>query len=252
MSPHQGNTANPSAGYDANRYAPTSVAVLLLLPESSARAFAVASALGRFLDQQGTSERVRSGKEASGTRIDQHRLTIVLEALAIQERQWRRYVADWERRFTAHRCGQRRVFLFARALPQTCAGCDADVIYDHVPSSPRPKHGAGFAANGRTTTGPTVVLRPKSGAVTTATAAQERPLTRTDVPHHETGINGMEVGVDRDEALERFEALERVKALLGATELHSMPAPDIETTLTDVVVGSFIASLIGVQYARIR
>ena len=181
------------SAYDADRYAPTSVAVLLQLPESSARAFAVASALGRILDRQGTSDRVRNGKDAAGTRIDKYRLPVVLDALAISERQWRRYLAGWEAAFTAHRCSKGRVFLFARPLPETCAGCDAEVVYDHVPAPPRPRRGRGF---GRSTSASVAVVRPKSGAVTATSVAQERPLTRTDASHLQTGINGMEVGVD--------------------------------------------------------
>lgn len=181
------------SAYDADRYAPTSVAVLLQLPESSARAFAVASALGRILDQQGTSDRVRNGKDAAGTRIDKYRLPVVLDALAISERQWRRYLAGWEAAFTAHRCGKGRVFLFARPLPEMCSGCDTEVIYDHVPAPPRPRRGRGF---GRSASASVAVVRPKSGAVTATSVAQERPLSRTDASHHQTGINGMEVGVE--------------------------------------------------------
>lgn len=207
-------------GYDPDRYAPTSVAVLLQLPESSARAFAVASALGRILDLQGTSERVRNGKEASGTRIDRYRLPDVLEALAISDRQWRRYIAGWERDYTAHRCGGGRVFLFAKSLPETCAECGTEIVYDHAPSSPRRKRGAGFAGNGRTTATQADALRPKSGAGTSASPAQERPHTRTDATHHETGINGMEVGVP---GLEEQEALARVQEALGAVIEKTAP-----------------------------
>ena len=39
------------------------------------------------------------------------------------------------------------------------------------------------------------------------------------------------------------EAMERVKTILGAVEMHTTPTPDIETTLTDLVVAQFMASL---------
>ena len=163
-----------TATYDADRYAPTSVAVLLQLPESSTRAFLVASALGRILDTKGTSERVRNGKSAAGTRIDKARLPVVLEVLAISDRQWLRYVAEWVGRYTAHRCGQGRLFLFARKLPEFCAGCGDEVIYDHSPPSPRPNRGPGF---GRDASVVTDVVRPQSGAVASASPAQLRPLS---------------------------------------------------------------------------
>ena len=37
--------------------------------------------------------------------------------------------------------------------------------------------------------------------------------------------------------------MERVKTILGAVEMHTTPALDIETTLTDLVVAQFMASL---------
>ena len=45
------------------------------------------------------------------------------------------------------------------------------------------------------------------------------------------------------ESAEEQEAMERLKTILGAVEMHTTPTPEIETTLTDLVVAQFMASL---------
>jgi hypothetical protein len=183
---------------------------MLRLPECNARNFVVASALGRFLDREGTSKSIRTGKDASGTLIDKGRLPIVLEALGIGERRWRQLRDDWVERYLAHKCGgarSERVFLFARPMPSECAACGSEIEYDHIPPKPRSDRGPGFGANGSdasegeanangsTTSGPTEVVLPANGTITSGGVALSLPPTRTNATHHEDGIYGMEVGV---------------------------------------------------------
>jgi hypothetical protein len=198
--------------FDPERYSPVSVAVWQRLPESSARAFAIGTALGRLLDAQGTSDRLRNGKEAACSLIRRERLPVVLAALGdLSPRQWRRYVTEWQLLYVAHKCSRGVVALFTRPLLWACPACKAEIVYDHPEPSSRRNRGPGFASNGPDTTAGADVRRPLSGAGTTATVAQERPFVSTDAPHQESGINGMEVGVS-SEVLEVI-GTERVRGL---------------------------------------
>lgn len=123
--------------FDPDRYSPVSVAVYMRLPESSARAFAITSGLGRWLDRNGTPNTLKSGKDASGALVSRQRLPVVLAALAVDgeplsTRQWRRYARAWEDEYVAHRCERGVVFLFARPLMNPCPACRQEIAYDHA------------------------------------------------------------------------------------------------------------------------
>jgi hypothetical protein len=76
--------------FDPERYSPVRVSLYLRLPESNARSFAIASALGNFLDSDGTTNALRNGRSAIGSRISPTRLPAVLGVLNIHERRWQR------------------------------------------------------------------------------------------------------------------------------------------------------------------
>jgi hypothetical protein len=186
------------------RHSPVSVAVYQRLPEGNAHAFAIASALGRFLDGSGRSDRLRSGGQAACSLVDKRRLRAVLAALGDPDpSQWRRYVRDWVARYVAHRCAPGTVCLFTRPLLDECPACHAEMAFTHVPPSPRVRRGAGFAdRNGSVTPAATGALLPSHGAGTPATPVQELPRVRTDAPHLQTGLLRGEVGMSGSDSQE--------------------------------------------------
>jgi hypothetical protein len=131
--------------FNPNRYSPVSVAVMHQLPEGSARSFMIASALGQFLRLDGSSKRLRSGKDAGGTLITKRHRKFVLQSLEIDESRWRKLVKDWEKRYVAHRCSRGVVFLFAKWLEDECPACHAEILHDSLPPGPHRARGDGFA-----------------------------------------------------------------------------------------------------------
>jgi hypothetical protein len=145
------NVPEQTSLFNPNRYSPVSAAVMFQLPESNARSFMIASALGPWLDIDGTRKQLRSGKEAGGTLIRRRERRVILVALGIDERRWRQLVIDWERRYVAHRCGPGTVFLFAKWLEDECSACHAEILHDGaLPPGPDRARGVGFK-NGTTT-----------------------------------------------------------------------------------------------------
>jgi hypothetical protein len=137
--PEQGSLFNP------NRYSPVSAAVMFQLPESSARSFLIASALGPWLDLDGSNKKLRSGKEAGGTLIRKRERRVILHALGIGEGRWLQLVRDWEKRYVAQRCSPGVVFLFAKWLEDECPACHTEVLHDGaLPPGPDRARGSGF------------------------------------------------------------------------------------------------------------
>jgi hypothetical protein len=62
-----------------DRYSPVRVSVVLHLPESNARSFLVASALGGILDREGTRNSLKSAKDATGVLITKRRERVIGE-----------------------------------------------------------------------------------------------------------------------------------------------------------------------------
>ena len=106
-----------------DRYSPVRVSVLLHLPESNARSFLIASALGSILDGDGTRNSLKSAKEATGVEITKKRRDLIIGELGIDPRRWRRLVNDWERRQIAHRCSPGVVVLFTKPFLPECPAC---------------------------------------------------------------------------------------------------------------------------------
>jgi hypothetical protein len=194
------------AAYDAERYGSMSVATLQRLPDSNAKAFMVAFALGASLNSAGTSEKVRSGKQVSGSLIRKHRLPVVLEALNdLDPSQWRRYVRDWTGRHIAHKCGPREVCLFRLPNLLACPACGVelnDFDLHPIKSEVRKPRGPGFVDRGRNRpTAETGAIVPPDGSIApvswnkrSRSAEQRLPHSSTAAPHRVPGITGKEVG----------------------------------------------------------
>jgi hypothetical protein len=176
--------------FDPTRYSPVSVAVLQWLPDSNARAFVIASALGSIRDLSGSDAPLKSGKGAGGSLITHRRLPAILQACNISSRQWRRYVADWVSRYVAHRCGSGVVFLFAvPPFESGCPACRVPIVVDHIPPSWRHKGRGRNATQGRSRYG------QFGGARTATGAARERPdfEPRSSTPERRV-LQGVEEG----------------------------------------------------------
>jgi hypothetical protein len=143
MSPPEAPTSGQLELIHLDRSSPSSVAVLLRLPEANARSFMVASALGRFCRHDGTFGEVRSIRDIGGSFIGPRQRGRVLQALGIKERRWRKLVTDWESRYVAHRCGPGGVVLFVRPLLDTCPVCNALIEITDTPPNPSARRKTG-------------------------------------------------------------------------------------------------------------
>jgi hypothetical protein len=166
--------SDPPRLFELERYSPVTVAALLRLPESNARAFVVASALGSFRRLDGSSERLQSGKQAAGTLVSRKRKALILAVLDISPQRWRALVSNWMQANLAHRCDRGVVFLFARPLFDECPSCHTELLVDEIPPSPRRERGPGFGGSARTTSGQALVLQ----AVSATSASGGAPLAQ--------------------------------------------------------------------------
>jgi hypothetical protein len=156
---------------DVTRYPPVTVAALQRLPGSSARTFAMAFAIGQWLDMDGSTARLSSGKTAGGSLVDEKRLPDVLEQVGITARTWREYVTEWEANYIGHRCRRGKAFLFSRPLLSSCPACGTRIYVDHPEKSAHLPRGPGFA-NGVIDATPTASSAPLRG---TNSAVQDKP-----------------------------------------------------------------------------
>jgi hypothetical protein len=206
---------------DVTRYPPVTVAALQRLPGSSARTFAMAFAIGQWLDMDGSTARLSSGKTAGGSLVDEKRLPDVLEQVGITARTWREYVTEWEANYIGHRCRRGKAFLFSRPLLSSCPACGTRIYVDHPEKSAHLPRGPGFA-NGVIDATPTASSAPLRG--TNSAVQEDANGTNSAVPEHDPatpgsrGFNGREVGspgsVPSDEAVDLSEVASRE----GSTE----------------------------------
>jgi hypothetical protein len=110
-----------------DRYPPARVAAFLTLPESNARCFAVATALGSYVWPNGSSAAVKSGRDTAGIRVGPRQRGRILEILNIGERRWRQLVDEWESRGVAHRCRSGVVCILVRPWELLCPGCQVEL-----------------------------------------------------------------------------------------------------------------------------
>jgi hypothetical protein len=188
--------------FDPERFSPAHPDVVLRLPESSARAFWLASMLGRFLLADGSSRKPSKAEPAVGTLVTATRRTLVLSELGIGLRRWQKLVADWERRLIAHRCTPGSVFLFAHSTLDECPACHAEILVTERPPSPRRSRGDGFAE--RTDRSPQSELIVRSertrsspqGALDVRSVGTKLPHpSNGSLPRGEVGIQDKEAGV---------------------------------------------------------
>ena len=171
-----------------DRYSAVRVSALLHLPESNARSFLVASALGSILDCDGTTRSLKSAKEATGVLITRKRRDLIIDQLGITPRHWRRLIDSWQRRQIAHRCSSGTVVLFIHAFLVECPACHQPTEVTEIPSRKALPRGQPFGQSGPTTSAKADLLRPLSGADMSAQAAQPRPFLSTKLEHPESRV----------------------------------------------------------------
>jgi hypothetical protein len=169
--------------FNPDRYAPTTVAALLRLPEGNARSFVAASALGRIVRSDGTFGSLRSARDAGGTTIGPRERTRILTTLGIGERRWRQLVDDWERRYIAHRCKGGTVCLFARPMPATCPACHSTISFPAMPPSTTPRR----VQTGSTPAAQPAGVLPSRGTRTAAQGERGLPLSVAEGAHPKSG-----------------------------------------------------------------
>jgi hypothetical protein len=193
--------------FDPARYSPASVAVLMRLPASNARAFVIASALGSIRGEAGHDRPLRSGKDASGTLITSRKLKVILAAIGINRRQWQKHLLDWEARYVAHHCARDAVFLFVSPNPTECPMCHREIEYDHKPppikQSPR---GAAKRTN-RVTEGALIGDFRRRKSAPEGVAAVRQSEREPDTPSKRF-LQGLDSGVGGLAVLEGLEVQE--------------------------------------------
>ena len=197
--------SEPRRPLDPDRYSPVRVSVLRHLPESNARSFMIASALGNILDGDGTRNNVKSAKDATGIVISKKKRDVILGELGIDARRWRRLVSDWERRQVAHRCERGVVTLFTKPFLPECPSCrqPVEATEGQTPSIRSKPRGAAFGEAGRIDPSKRVRSALLSGADRTARAAQIEPFSGTNSEHPNRGV-----AIRDEEGLEEEVALE--------------------------------------------
>jgi hypothetical protein len=201
--------------FDPERFSPAHPDVVLRLPEGSARAFWLASQLGRFIRTDGSSYELKSVAQAAGTLVTVKRRGLVLSELGIGVRRWEQLIKDWEARLIAHRCSPGSVFLFAHSTLDECPACHAELLVTEAPPSPRRDRGEGFAERRDTSPQSEELLRSERTTPSPQAALSLRPTgTKTShlsngyLPRDEVGLRTTTVQIER-ERQRQLEALEK-------------------------------------------
>jgi hypothetical protein len=183
--------------FDPTRYSPVTVDIWQRLPESNARAFAIASALGSFRDASGSSDKLRSGRQARGSVITRKRLSAVRAAIGISDRQWRRYKKEWVQLYVAHECQPGTLTLFTQPVVQDpCPGCGQAMEFDHVPEHHRRARAAHRMPNGRFAATEPAAVRPDDGRNAATSVDGMRPDIEPDrYARRDRSLLGLEVGM---------------------------------------------------------
>jgi hypothetical protein len=187
-SPEEGPVELRQAQLD--RWASVRVATLLQLPESNVRAFMIAASIGSILDENGTTNRLKSGASSPGVLISKKRAARIRRVLGINPRRWRVLVADWTDRYVAHRCSAGVVVLFTKPFLEECPACGkwiegrGEGTRPSIEAKPR---GRAFE-RGTDDAAETALIVPPSGADSAVRAAQRVPRLGTNPPHQKTGL----------------------------------------------------------------
>jgi hypothetical protein len=198
--------------FNPERYSPVTIAVLLRLPESNARAFIVASALGRIFRRDGAFEPLATAKSAGGIVVGPKQRRRVLAALGISPRRWNQLVADWTSRYVAHRCGPGTACLFVRPLEARCPACLSEIpIPAHAPRPDARRH------KGSITSRQKEASLPKTGTNSSRWGEPTLPDSNGKVMHPKPGfLQGLEVGVAEEAQDSKPE---------GSNGLQEVPGP---------------------------
>jgi hypothetical protein len=175
---------------ELERWASVRVATLLQLPESNARAFMIAASIGSILDENGTTNKLKSGATSPGVLISKKRAARIRRVLGINPRRWRVLVADWTDRYVAHRCSAGVVVLFTKPFLEECPSCREWIEgrgEGRRPSIETRPRGRAFQS-GTDAAVETALIVPPSGADSAVKAAQIVPSLGTNPPHQETGL----------------------------------------------------------------
>jgi hypothetical protein len=181
--------------FDPTRYSPVQVAIWQRLPESSARAFGIASALGSYRAARGSSAPLRGGREACGSFVARRRVPAVLQAIDCSDRAWRKYVKSWVELYIAHRCERGAVFLFTAPELRACANCGERLEIDHVPQLAARTKAA--RSNGTLSAAQAEPLAPESGTSSAGGVERVAPQIVRVGPHRSRrSLQGLGQGVE--------------------------------------------------------
>jgi hypothetical protein len=175
---------------ELDRWSAARVGALLALPESNARSFAVAFALGSILDDRGTTRSLAVGSRSPGTLITRKRAARIREVLGISDRRWRQLVLDWVYRGVAHRCSPGVVVLFRKPFLEYCPSASCGEFVEGPGEGPTPAFRTGSRGRpfGSTPAAEAEASLPPGGATTTAGAALRLPHLRANPEHHKEGL----------------------------------------------------------------
>jgi hypothetical protein len=122
--------------YQRRRFSPATVAVLLRLPPSPARSFAVASALGKSIRRDSTFLPARHGKDVIGVWIGPTQRKAIIEELCITPRRFNQQIDVWVKSNIAHRCHRGEVCLWLMPFMDECPGCKQEPPVEKTLSLP--------------------------------------------------------------------------------------------------------------------
>jgi hypothetical protein len=215
---------------ELDRWASIRVATLLHLPESNARAFMVAACIGSILDEDGTTNNLRSGTRSPGVLISKKRAARVRQVLQISPQRWRALVADWTARCVAHRCSPGVVVLFTKPLLEECPACHKAIeVGGEAPSMKSKPRGRPFERNARDASAETLVMQASSAADAGVTAPLRQAFSGTEPEHQETGLLIRdEEGVEEEVRSSKVPEVPKVQESNNAAPASSeaWPVPD--------------------------
>jgi hypothetical protein len=187
--PGAGDGRGKISGAELDRWAAVRVGALLSLPESNARSFSVAFALGSILDDRGTTRSLGVGSRSPGTLVTKKRAAHIREVLGISPQRWRALLADWTARYLAHRCSPGVVVLFRQPLLERCPSASCGEFVQgpgrgQRPAIEAPPRGRPFPKSARDASGKALVMQALGAATASASAPQRQAPLSTDPEHH--------------------------------------------------------------------
>jgi hypothetical protein len=118
------------------RFSPATVAVLLRLPQSPARSFLIASALGKSIRRDSTFLPARHGKDVIGVFIGRAQRKTIIEELGVTARRFNQQIDAWVKANIAHRCRRGEVCLWLTPFMDECPGCGVEPVVERTLTVP--------------------------------------------------------------------------------------------------------------------